>query len=197
MEQLDPSSTDSRADRILEAFGRRAGAQGIRAVVMSDLARELGMSTKTLYREFATKDALVQAIVQRWIEEFGATQTERRRSGMAAEQRLQLGSREILAWRRTYSDAFWNDLRADHPGAWTLYLDTVRTVRVSAWEQIEPEMRDDVDHVLAWQLINAVVEHALSPEVRRKTGLGVGESIDAAVNIWARGALRPPDRTTC
>jgi AcrR family transcriptional regulator len=190
----DPPTTGSRADRILEAFGRRAGAHGIRAVVMSDLAGELGMSTKTLYREFATKDALVQALVRRWIDQLVAAQAERRRAGMGPEQRLQLGSREVLEWRRTNCEAFWDDLRADHPAAWALYLETVRAERVAAWVRVESEMREDVDHVLAWQLINVVVEHALTPEVRRKTGMGVGEAIDAAVTIWARGALRPPHR---
>jgi AcrR family transcriptional regulator len=192
----DPPAPDSRADRILDAFGRRAGAHGIRAVVMSDLARELGMSTKTLYREFATKDALVLALVRHWIDRFGAVQADRERTGMGPEQRLQLGSREILEWRRTYSEAFWDDLRADHPDAWALYLETVRAERTAAWIRVESEMREDVDHRLAWQLINVVVEHALTPEVRRRTGMDVGESIDAAVAIWARGALRPPDTTT-
>lgn len=192
----DSPTTDSRADRILDAFGRRAGADGIRSVVMSDLARELGMSTKTLYREYATKDALVEALVRHWIDRFVAVQADRERTGMGPEQRLQLGSREILEWRRTYSEAFWDDLRADHPEAWALYLETVRAERVAAWVRVRSEMRDDVDHVLAWKLINVVVEHALTPEVRKKTGMGVGEAIDAAIAIWARGALRPPEATS-
>ena len=43
---------------------RRLAKDGIRAVVISDLARELGMSTKTLYRLYPSKDELVLAALK-------------------------------------------------------------------------------------------------------------------------------------
>jgi AcrR family transcriptional regulator len=191
MSTVDPTGGGERAERILDEFTRRAGADGIRAVVMSELARDLGMSTKTLYQEFPNKESLVQAMVRAWIDQLREVQTDQQASKMTAEERLQQGSRELLEWRRTYSDVLWEDLRSDHPEAWALYLQSVRDTRLSAWTRIESAMREDVDHLLAWQLINAVVEHALSPEVRQKTGLDIGDSIDAAITIWARGALAP------
>ena len=37
---------------------------GVRAVTMDDLARELGMSKKTIYKFFSDKDALIRAIIE-------------------------------------------------------------------------------------------------------------------------------------
>ena len=180
----------TRADRILDAFGDRAAANGIRAVVMSDLARELAMSTKTLYREFPTKDALVQSLVGRWARDFVAVHRQRQQAGMPAEERLRLRAREIVRARRKYSEAFWDDLNADHPDAWRLYTTAVLSVREEARARIEAEMREGVDKELAWQLVTAMVETALQSEVRARTGMTVEQSIDAAIELWARGALR-------
>ncbi len=57
---------EDRATRILDEVERLAQDHGTRDIVMADVARDLGMSTKTLYREFPSKDALVGAIVDRW-----------------------------------------------------------------------------------------------------------------------------------
>jgi len=45
----EPATTE-RAGRILDAMEAHLSDGGIRAVVMSELAAELSMSTKTLYR---------------------------------------------------------------------------------------------------------------------------------------------------
>ena len=49
--------------RILDAARARLFASGYRAFLMDDLARDLGMSKKTLYVHFPGKDALIGAII--------------------------------------------------------------------------------------------------------------------------------------
>ncbi len=50
-------------DRILQAAREHLFAHGYSAFTMDDLARELGMSKKTLYRHFPGKDAIVERII--------------------------------------------------------------------------------------------------------------------------------------
>ncbi|MCQ4080960.1 TetR/AcrR family transcriptional regulator [Streptomyces sp. RB6PN25] len=54
-----------RADLIVEAAGRLFFAPGLARVSMDDLARELGMSKKTIYRHFPDKRSLLSAVLDR------------------------------------------------------------------------------------------------------------------------------------
>lgn len=54
-----------RTDVIVEAAGRLFFAPGFARVSMDDLARELGMSKKTIYRHFPDKRSLLAAVLDR------------------------------------------------------------------------------------------------------------------------------------
>ena len=64
MATSEPTRGRPRADtarvkaRILEAFSEKAKRQGIRSVVMGELASELKMSASTLYKQFPSKDGV-------------------------------------------------------------------------------------------------------------------------------------------
>jgi AcrR family transcriptional regulator len=60
-----------RADVIVEAASRLFFAPGFARVSMDDLARELGMSKKTIYRHFPDKRSLLAAVLDR---QFGAVE---------------------------------------------------------------------------------------------------------------------------
>jgi AcrR family transcriptional regulator len=52
-------------ERILDAASRHFFTHGISMVTMDDLARELGMSKKTLYTHFRAKEELLDAVLDR------------------------------------------------------------------------------------------------------------------------------------
>lgn len=58
-------SEDDRIDAIVDAAGRLFLAPGLGRVSMDDLARDLGMSKKTIYRFFPDKDSLLTAVLDR------------------------------------------------------------------------------------------------------------------------------------
>ena len=62
-----------RADRreeLLAAAARRFVASGIRRTTMEDIAREARAGKATLYRHFANKDAVIDALLEREAERF-------------------------------------------------------------------------------------------------------------------------------
>ncbi|MEU8976698.1 TetR/AcrR family transcriptional regulator [Streptomyces monashensis] len=65
--QVSPVSTSDtqRADAIVDAAGRLFFGAGFARVSMDDLARELGMSKKTIYRHFPDKRGLLAAVLDR------------------------------------------------------------------------------------------------------------------------------------
>src|SRR6201999_3147794 len=52
-------------DRILETADRLFYLQGIRAIGVDTIAAEIGISKRTLYNHFPSKDALINAYLQR------------------------------------------------------------------------------------------------------------------------------------
>ncbi|UQS24653.1 TetR/AcrR family transcriptional regulator [Amycolatopsis thermalba] len=57
--------TDETTERVLEAAYEQFRRVGIRRSTMEDVAKRAGVSRITVYRRFATKDALVEQVVQR------------------------------------------------------------------------------------------------------------------------------------
>lgn len=62
--QPTPPGESAARQRIIAGARRHFLAQGFRGVTMDDLAVELGMSKKTLYAHFASKVALVEAVMR-------------------------------------------------------------------------------------------------------------------------------------
>src|ERR1700743_2799942 len=55
----------SMKDRILETADRLFYLQGIRAIGVDTIAAEIGISKRTLYNHFPSKDALIAAYLER------------------------------------------------------------------------------------------------------------------------------------
>src|SRR5690349_12620790 len=60
---MDRSSDHAAARRIIAAARSYFFAHGFRSVTMDDLAADLGMSKKTLYAAFASKETLLEAVL--------------------------------------------------------------------------------------------------------------------------------------
>jgi AcrR family transcriptional regulator len=68
-EAVDPTRRDRRED-LLAAAARRFVTTGIRHTTMEDIARDAGAGKATLYRHFANKDAVIDALLEREAERF-------------------------------------------------------------------------------------------------------------------------------
>jgi AcrR family transcriptional regulator len=69
-----------RREDLLAAAARRFVAVGIRKTTMEDVAREARAGKATLYRHFANKDAVIDALLEREAERF-VTELERAAAG--------------------------------------------------------------------------------------------------------------------
>lgn len=63
---------ESKVDKILAAANGLLHKHGLRKVTMSDIAEAAGISRPTLYAEFANKDAILTAIVERHLADVSA-----------------------------------------------------------------------------------------------------------------------------
>jgi AcrR family transcriptional regulator len=81
-EKVSPVSDQARTELIVDAASRLFLAPGPGRVNMDDLARDLGMSKKTIYRHFPDKHGLMTAVLDR---QFGAIERTLVTAAEAAE----------------------------------------------------------------------------------------------------------------
>src|SRR6202011_4744042 len=63
---MSSSEKPAMKERILETADRLFYLRGIRAVGVDTIAAEIGISKRTLYNHFPSKDALIKAYLERW-----------------------------------------------------------------------------------------------------------------------------------
>jgi AcrR family transcriptional regulator len=82
VETEQPVADSGARERILDAAYELFSRQGIRAVGIDSIVRHSGVARMTLYRHFASKDALVLAFLERreerWTKEWLQREVERR-----------------------------------------------------------------------------------------------------------------------
>ena len=95
--KIKPDDTRARIMEVAEALFRRLG---FAKTAVADIAAELRMSPANVYRFFPSKNAIVQAICQRFLGELEERVRAVARSGAPAPERLERFVLEILAYHK-------------------------------------------------------------------------------------------------
>ena len=144
---------------------------GIKSVSMDDIATDLGMSKKTLYKTFTNKDEIVLAVMTTHLNQAqGECNRVAGTAANAVEEML-----NISAWAdREFSNvhpSIFHDLKKYHPTAWALFathkhafiLDQiVRNLRRGMAEGL---FRADLDVDVLARLNLAQIELAFDPDL--------------------------------
>ena len=91
-------NADSTRDRILDAAVDLLRRHGLAKTGVVDVARALGMSHSNVYKYFASKSALFEAVAERWLEQVLAPLTK-----IAADKQTPAPKR-LKAWARTLAE---------------------------------------------------------------------------------------------
>lgn len=92
---------------------------GIRSVTMDDVARELGISKKTLYLHFKDKDELVQKVVENYTAQmFKEVEKSQEGKGNAIENLLYM-SRSLSMMLKQVNTSVTYDLQKYYPQIWS------------------------------------------------------------------------------
>ncbi len=110
-------------EKVLALFKR----YGTRSVTMDDIARELGMSKKTLYQEFADKDELINRVIDFDMEQSRVFLEEVQQSDSNAVQELFMVNRRMHSVRSLYSPTFYFDLKRYYPEIYQRWIEEKRS----------------------------------------------------------------------
>lgn len=114
--------SDNITQRVLPLFIR----YGIRSVTMDDIARELGISKKTLYNAFKDKDDLINRVIDFDMARSRIFLEEVHHSESNAVQELFMVNRKIHSVRSNYSPSFYYDLKRFYPESYRRWIEDKR-----------------------------------------------------------------------
>src|SRR6476620_11754215 len=122
-------ATNPAAYRIVTAARRHFFAHGFRSVTMDDLAEELGMSKKTLYAFFPSKDALLRSVL---LDKFRSVELDLDRVASASPTDVLDSLHQLLACVQRHAEEiqppFVRDIRREAPEMFQLVQSRSRDV---------------------------------------------------------------------
>jgi AcrR family transcriptional regulator len=197
---VQPEASGLRT-RIVASAREHFFAYGYSALIMDDLARELGVSKKTLYIHFRSKDALAEAI----LDEFAAD-VRNLADGLFADRAQPFATKFRLlgeAMMKRFSKLNPHMLRDLQRFAPKLYakIDEMRRKNIPyVFGQVIREgqaagaVRTDVDPQLAIEFWRFAITNLMQPEALERLGMPPDQVFKKAINLFFAGLLTPTGR---
>jgi AcrR family transcriptional regulator len=181
--------------RILDVATSRFTEAGITKVTIDEVASELQMSKKTVYKFFPSKEDLLRTVVKMMLmhveREFMAIVN----SDEPFEQKLTLLFALVGRQVRKLSRQFQLDMQRFAPGLWK-EIDTFRRERVLSrlknmllQAKQEKIFRNDVDIDLFYLVLLNAVQGVVNPKVLSENSFSAEEAFHGIVGILFKGAL--------
>lgn len=108
-------------------------AQGVQAFTMDDIASRLGMSKKTLYRYFVSRQELVELVAKRLADDYEASMDAVDQQPIDSLQKLLGYISSVLKYCKKVNPIFFADLRRHYP---IQYVELQRTMDKSLGARI-------------------------------------------------------------
>jgi AcrR family transcriptional regulator len=105
-------------ERILQAAHRLMSSYGVRSITMDDLAADLGISKKTIYKYFDDKDAIVEEVVQMVLADNRISFEQDLKKADNAVHEMTLCLNRLVDMLESMNPSVLFDLRKYHPAAY-------------------------------------------------------------------------------
>ena len=191
-------SVDQAATRRVVAVARRQFlAHGFRSVSMDDLAAELGMSKKTLYVAFPSKDALIEAVLKDKFREVEADLGQLAK-GQAADVEIVLHRLLDCVQRHTaeIQPAFVRDIGRETPELFQMVeqkrRELIRRYFGGLFEDGKKggAIRSDIPTHLIIEILLGAVQSIMNPTKLVELGLTVERGYSSIIRLILEGALQ-------
>ncbi len=202
VQQVSPVENSGR-QRIVVAARRHFFAYGFRAVTMDDLARELGMSKKTLYAHFPSKAALVEAVL---LDKVRRVEADLKRITSGSSSDFLTTLHQLLARVHRHLEEiqppFLRDLRREAPEVFTV-VETRRRDMIHQYfgklvgdGQAAGIIREDVPTGLIVEILLGATQAIMNPEKLTEFGLTPRDGFSAIITVIFQGVVTEIGRTT-
>jgi AcrR family transcriptional regulator len=193
-----PSPVRDHARRILAAARHHLFAYGYSSFTMDDLARELGMSKKTLYVHFASKDVLVEQIIDEFARDARAMADEifaDRALGFI--EKLRRFTTSMVQRFAQLHPHMLRDLERSAPHIYR-HIEEVRYRNIPhvfgqllRQGQAAGRVRAGVDPAFAIEFWRPAIQGLMHPATLARLKLRPDEAFTQAINLFFGGLLTP------
>ncbi len=188
-------------ERILEAAEELFLRHGFSAVTMDELAAHLGMSKKTLYQHFPSKDGLIEEVLDKsfaklFAELDAVLEDEARDHTEKVDQYLSI----VTGRYGMLSSAVLRDLQKSAPTAFRRFQALQRGGLETRFRKLLSDgiekgvFRADIDVRILIRMVQSMVAGVLSPEALSELSLGPLDGFRAIIGVLFDGILaRSPE----
>jgi AcrR family transcriptional regulator len=197
---MQPHEDDSAA-RIIAIARQHFFAHGFRGVTMDDLAGELGMSKKTLYASFGTKNDLLRAVL---MDKFRTVEFDLQRIAASLSDDMLDSLHQMLACLQRHTEeiqpAFVRDIRREAPQMFDLVQTRRRQVIQKYFGLMLEEcrkagiVRKDVSTRLIIEILLGATEAIMNPARMAELGLTPRTGYSTIINVVFEGVLTEKGR---
>lgn len=187
--------------RIVAAARHHFLAHGFRGVTMDDLARELGMSKKTLYAHFRQKTDLVKAVMA---DKFREVERDLERITSTCSSDVVGALRRLLATMQRHTQeiqpAFVRDVRRQAPDLFKLVeVRRQRLIQRHFGKLFEAAreanlIREDVPAGLVTEILLAATTAIMNPQRLADLDLSPEQAYSAIIRVVLEGVITPRGR---
>jgi AcrR family transcriptional regulator len=181
--------------RIIEAATDRFMDAGLYKVTMDEIASDLRMSKKTVYKFFPSKEDLLKAIVHTMLRRVESEVQSITSSEIPFEDKFISILTLVGKILRRLSRPFMTDLQRFAPGLWK-EIETFRREKVfSKIQQIfrqakkEGVFREDLDPDLFFLVLTTAMQGIMNPQVLSQQPFSAEEAFKGIFRILYEGAL--------
>lgn len=200
--QLAETNLDkSVRQRIIAAAREHFLAFGFHNVTMDDLAEELGMSKKTLYAHFPSKNALVEAML---LEKLRLVEEELETITSECSTDFPNGLHRLLACIQRHTEeirpAFLRDIQRDAPNLFKLVQARRQVIIQRYFNKLLGEgrreglIRRDIPVHLIIEILIGAVDAIVNPPRLAELGLTAKSGVTTVISVILEGALTPEGR---
>lgn len=194
------ANDDLTKERIFAACQDRFLREGFAKVSVDEIAGDLGMSKKTFYKHFTSKEDLVRQMMERFMGEVRRNVEHVLFSDKSAVEKLS----EIITLIGTNASrllpVFGQDIKKRIPQLWK-HIEDFRRQRISEIvgrliQQgiAEGTMRPDMNTRVFLMSILATIDRIMQPHVLAEESFSVSDALEEILSIFFRGALTSKGR---
>ena len=172
--------------RIIEAATDRFMDAGLYKVTMDEIASDLRMSKKTVYKFFPSKEDLLKAIVHTMLKKIESEVQAITTSEKSFEEKFISILNLVGKILRRLSRPFMTDIQRFAPGLWK-EIETFRREKV--FSKKEGVFREDLDPDLFFLVLTNAVQGIMNPHVLSLQPFSAEEAFKGIFRILYEGAL--------
>lgn len=179
------------ATRVLTSFRELSMDKGLKAVTMDELAAHAGVSKRTLYRYFPSKQALVEAMVDDLLTRFAGEIETMLAGSLSPIEKIRFIIRFVTERVLVLRPVIIADIQRYYPSAWDR-IDRFRMQRIHYMGELiaEGQKRGEfrpIDPRIVVNAMVAAVRATATPDFVIRHGLTMSETIDQLFNLILYG----------